>query len=127
MMYATFTVQDRDYKARLSAKNCVDLEKKLGTNPLNKLLEMLMEVESAANSGRLKLPSLEVLIIMLHASLQTYEHSITIDKTYDIYDEWTKSGHSMLDLMAFLVEVFEVSGFIPEQVFEQEVESDPNA
>ena len=35
MLYTTITIDGVDYKARLNAKACVDLEKKLGTNPLN--------------------------------------------------------------------------------------------
>ena len=50
MLYTTFTVKDRDYKLRLNAKACVDLEKKLGTNPVNIFMAM------AGND--MKLPSL---------------------------------------------------------------------
>ena len=40
MIYYSFNVKDKEYKARLTAKTCIDLEKKLGTNPLNVMMSM---------------------------------------------------------------------------------------
>ena len=110
MLYTTFTVKDRDYKLRLNAKACVDLEKKLGTNPVNIFMAM------AGND--IKLPSLSDLITVLHFSLQAYEHGISADKTYEIYDAFIEEGHSMTDLIPVIIDVFKVSGLIPEEVEE---------
>lgn len=33
MLYTIINVGEKEYKARLNAKACVELEKKLGTNP----------------------------------------------------------------------------------------------
>ena len=116
MLYTTFTVKDRDYKARLTAQACVDLEKKLGTNPLNVFVRMMGDGEN------FNLPSLGEMIAIIHASLQAYEHGISIDKTYEIYDAFIEDGHNQMDLFPILIEIFKVSGLIPE-----EVETEKNA
>ena len=109
MMYYTFTVGGKDYKGRLSAKACVDLEKKLGTNPLNIFMEI-------AQKGQV--PSIEVIITMLHASLQQFNHGISMEDTYDLYDAFIDDGKNLMDIIPILLEIFKVSGLIPEEAEE---------
>lgn len=109
MLYTIFTIKDRDYKARLTAKACVELEKKLGTNPLNIFVNM-------TSNDNFHLPSLGDLMVILQASLQTYEHGITLDKVYDIYDEFIEEGHNQMELIPIVIDIFKVSGLIPEEV-----------
>ena len=129
MIYASLTIKDKEYKGRLNARSCVELEKKLGTNPLNVLFDILVDIDPNSSGAAIpKMPSLEVLITILHASLQCYEHSITIDKTYEIYDNYVCDGHTMIELVMYLIEVFKVSGFLPDEMFNKDVEdTDPNA
>lgn len=110
MLYTTFTVKDIDYKCRLSAKACVDLEKKLGTNPLNVFMDI-------ATSG--KLPSLTTLICILQASMTQYNHNITMDKAFEIYDNYIDEGHNMMDLVPVIMDIFKVSGFYNEDEAEK--------
>lgn len=110
MLFYTFTIGEKDYKARLSARTCIELEKKLGTNPLNVFMEI------AQNN---KLPELETLIIILHASLQQFQHNITLEKTYDLYDEFVDSGKTIMDLVPVILEIFKASGLIPEEAQEE--------
>lgn len=110
MLYTTFTCKDIDYKCRLSAKACVDLEKKLGTNPLNIFMDI-------ATSG--KLPSLTTLIYILHASMTQYNHGINIDKVYEIYDDFVDEGHNLMDLVPIIMDIFKVSGFYNEDETEK--------
>ena len=107
MLYHVFTVNDKDYKCRLTARACVDLEKKLGENPLNVFI-------SIANNG-VELPKLESLITILHASMQSMEHNMSIDKVYELYDEYVDAGHTMMDLIPEVLEIFKVSGFFNEE------------
>lgn len=111
MLYTIITIKDNEYKARLNAKACVDLEKRLGTNPLNVFSKI-------ANNG--EIPELTTLISILHASLQAYNHGITIDKTYELYDQFIDDGHTMIDLIPILLEVFKVSGFFNEEANDTE-------
>ena len=105
MLYETITIGGRDYKARLTARALVDLEKILGTSPINVFIEM------GQKEGYL--PDLEVLILIFHASLQAMEHGITVDKAYDLYDTMVDEGKTIADLLNFIVEVFQASGLIP--------------
>lgn len=109
MLYTTFTVKDRDYKLRLNARACVDLEKKLGTNPLNIFVNMFGE------NDRVNLPPIGDIITILHASLQAYEHGMNIDKVYELYDAFIAEGHTQLDIIPIVAEIFKVSGLIPEE------------
>lgn len=110
MLYTTINIGEKEYKARLTAKACVDLEKKLGTNPLNVFAKI-------AEDG--SIPELNVLITMLHASLTAYNHGITIDKTYELYDQFVDDGNTLMDLVPILLEVFKVSGFFKEEIEEK--------
>ena len=110
MLYTTITIDGVDYKARLNAKACVDLEKKLGTNPLNIFAKI-------ADNGNI--PDLGVLITMLQASLTAYNHGITMDKTYQLYDKFVDEGHTLMDLVPILLDVFKVSGFFKEETIEE--------
>lgn len=105
MLYTTITIKDKEYKARLNAKACVDLEKKLGTNPINAFLKIAESSE---------IPDLTTLVVILHASLQAYQHGISIEDTYRIYDDFVDEGNVMTDLIPFILEVFKVSGFFKE-------------
>lgn len=109
MLYTTFNVKDRDYKLRLNAKACVDLEKKLGTNPLNIFVNMFSE------GDKVNLPTIGDIIIILHASLQAYEHNMTMDKVYELYDNYIAEGHTQIEMLPIIAEVFKVSGLIPEE------------
>lgn len=101
MLYHSFTVGEKEYKLRLLAKDSVAVEKKLGTSLMSVLV--MDDIQD--------LPSIEVIVNILHASLQAYHHGITLDDTYGIYDDYIENGGAYTDLIAELVEVLKVSGF----------------
>ena len=106
MLYTTVNVGNKEYKCRLNAKACVDLEKRLGTNPLNIF---------AAIGSTNEVPKMEDMITIFHASLQCYEHSISIDDTYAIYDSFIDDGKTLMDFIPVVVDIFRVSGFFKEE------------
>lgn len=110
MLYTTLKVKDYEYKLRLSAKSCIELEKRLGGNPLN----VFMQIENG------KLPTLATLLTMLHQSLVEYQHGITMDFVYTLYDDYCSEGNNMMNLIQVLIEVLKTSGFIPESDGEPE-------
>ena len=59
MLYTTLTVCENEYKCRLTTKGCVDLEKKLGANPISIFMNI-------ANN---QLPKIEDMVAVLHASM----------------------------------------------------------
>jgi hypothetical protein len=101
MLYTELTIGGKDYKFRLDAKACVSLEKKLGTNPFNIVTDMSREI----------LPKITDIIAIFHCSLQRYEHGITEDKCYDLYDQLLEDGKNYTDILPILVEIFQTSGF----------------
>ena len=103
MFYYVLKIKDNEYKCKLATKNLVNLEHRLGVNPLNVLTSI----------SETNLPKLEPLLIILHESLQSLEHGISMDDVYDMYDAFIEEGHNLLELMPIIIEIFKVSGLLP--------------
>lgn len=100
MMYVDFTAGNKDYKLRLTTRGVVALEKQLGCNPL-----MIF------GNGD-KVPTITTMVQILNAALQPMNHGITLDDSYDIFDEYLNDGHIVTDFIAVIVEIYKVSGLI---------------
>ena len=98
MLYVDFTAGNEQYKLRLNTRNIIALEKQLGCNPL-----------AIFGKGDI-VPTVTVMVNILHSSLQAYQHNITLDKAYDIFDAWLADGNAMTDFIAVIVEVYQTSG-----------------
>lgn len=107
MMYLEFEAGNKAYKLRLNTRNIVALEKQLGGNPL-----------SIFGDGS-KLPEVSELVAVLWASLQQYQHSITLNDAYDIFDDYLADGHIMTDFFNVVLDVYRVSGIIETEVSEK--------
>lgn len=103
MLYTTMTIKEQEYKLRLSANAIVQVEKKLGENPLN----IIMRVEEGV------IPSVTSLLIILWGALQPYNHEMTLEKVYSLYDDFIEDGKNLMDLVPIILEVFKTSGFMP--------------
>jgi hypothetical protein len=110
MLYTEFTAGNKDYKLRLNTRNLVSLEKKLGCNPL-----------SIFGDGE-TIPTVTVMVTILHASLQQYQHNIDLDAAFGIFDEWIEDGHSMVDFVEVILDIYRTSGIIPKEVETDETE-----
>lgn len=111
MLYTTFTVNDKEYKLRLAAKEAVNLEKKLQANPLNLIVAVGQKNE---------IPELSVLLEILFASMTHFQHGVTLADVYDIYDEFCDEGNTIIDLIPIILDVFKVSGFFKADAEETE-------
>lgn len=100
MMYVDFSAGNKEYKLRLNTRNTVALEKALGCNPLG-----------IFGDGS-QLPTITVIVQVLHASLQAYHHGITLNDAYDIFDDYLNDGNTMTDILPVIVELYKVSGLI---------------
>lgn len=100
-MYYIFTVAGKEYKLRLDTRAIVQLEKKIGCNPV-----MIF----GANGDRI--PTIFEMVTILWASLQSFNHSITIDDTYKIFDQFLADGNMPTDFIKEIVEIYKVSGII---------------
>lgn len=107
MMYFDFTAGGNEYKLRLNTRDIVALEKRLGCNPM-----------AIFGDGK-TIPTVTVMVTILHAAMQSFNHNVTLDKAYDIFDEWLADGHTMPEFLAVIVDIYKVSGIIPEEVTEK--------
>jgi hypothetical protein len=102
-MYLDFKAGSKEYKLRLTTRNILGLEKALGGNPLS--------IFGNADT----IPEMGKMIAILHASLQSYHHGITLDDACDIFDAYLLDGNSMTDFIAVIVELYKASGLIPDK------------
>ena len=108
MNYIDFEVGNKTYKLRLSTRNIVMLEKQLGCNPLN--------IFGANNDS---VPTITVMVAILHASLQQYNHGISLNDAYDIFDDYLAEGNSTVDFIPTIIEIYKASGIIPKDAKEE--------
>lgn len=99
-MYVDFTAGSKSYRLRLSTRNTVMLEKQLGCNPL-----------SVFGNGD-TLPTVTQMVNILYASMLQYEHGISLNDAYDIFDDWLADGHTMTDFIPMILQIYKVSGLI---------------
>lgn len=107
MMYYEFNAGDRVYKLRLNTRNLIELEKKLGGNPL-----------SIFGKGD-RIPTITEMVNILHCSLQQFEHNITLIDAYGIFDKYLEDGNSSTDFISVIVEIYKVSGIIKDEAEEK--------
>ena len=107
MLFTTINIGDKEYKARLTTKAVIELERQLGTNPVNVLLGM------AKNEN--ELPNLETLLMFLNASLKASIPGLTLDDTYAMYDEMIDEGKDISDLINLIVMILQESGLAPNE------------
>lgn len=116
MLYTTVKIGNKEYKCRLNTKAFVELEKRLGTNPLNIFADL-------ANSGN-TVPSLGVMLDIFHASLQAFEHGISLDDTYELYDKYIENGGDFVSFMNEIVNIIQNSGILPKDKRAEEEEKE---
>ena len=103
MMYVDFKAGANEYKLRLSTRAVVALEKALGCNPI-----------SIFGNGD-TIPTVTTMVSIFHASLQQFQHGVTMDVAYDIFDSYLADGHAMTDFIAVIVDLYRQSGLIREE------------
>lgn len=84
------------------------LEKSLGCNPL------------AIFGDGSQLPTITMMVAILHASLQQLNHGITLTDAYSIFDDYISDGNSITDFINVILDIYKVSGIIKEEVQETE-------
>ena len=100
MLYYEFEAGNKAYKLRLNTRNIIMLEKALGCNPL-----------AIFGNGE-TIPTVTTMVNILFAAMQQYEHGITLNDAYDIFDNWLDEGHAVTDFIPVILEVYKVSGII---------------
>ena len=100
MNYIDFEVGGKVYKLRINTRNTVTLEKALGCNPL------------AIFGNGDKLPTITEMVNILYAAMQQYNHGVTLNDTYDIFDNWIADGNATTDFIKVIIDIYKVSGII---------------
>lgn len=100
MNYIDFEAGGNAYRLRLNTRNVVALEKRIGVNPL------------AVFGNGDTIPTITVMVEILHASMTQLNHGITLDKAYDIFDSWLADGHTMTDFIPVIIDIYKVSGLM---------------
>jgi hypothetical protein len=116
MNYVLFNAGGKEYKLVLTTRTMCELEKRLGCNPI--------DIMVAAADGRL--PQVNAMVLILHASCQKFNHGVSIDDCYDIFDNYIADGHALTDFISVIMKIFEVSGLIGQSTESADSQS-PNA
>ena len=103
MNYIDFEVGNKTYKLRLNTRAIVLLEKSLGCSPL-----MIF----GADLNNPTIPSFTAMTSILHAALQQYQHGISVNDAYDLFDEYMEE-HTSTDFIQVIMKLYEASGIIP--------------
>ena len=109
MMQYDFKAGNNEYKLRLNTRNTVALEKQLGCNPI-----MIFGADGET------IPTVSAMVVILHQSLQTYEHGITLEKAYDIFDQYLEDGNTAVDFVKVIMEIYKASGIVPRDTGDSE-------
>lgn len=118
-LYKVLTVGENEYKLKLNTNATILIEKKLGGNIINPIIEMgtTAPVDNKGNvnvkkMSKIPIPSLEYLVTVLWGALQKYHHGMTFDKTCDLIDEYIEGGKTQLDLFGEVMELLTGSGIL---------------
>ncbi len=102
MKFTTFKAGEKEYKLRITGASIVEMEKKMGKNPLNAMLDAVNGV----------LPMMTDMFTILWGALLPFNANIKYDDICDIYTQYVDGGGTLDDFLKILVKVFEDSGFI---------------
>jgi hypothetical protein len=116
MLYVDFNAGNKLYKLRLNTRNTVMLEKSIGRNPLGIFTE----------NGVERIPTITECVTVLFASLQQYNHGISMNDAYDIFDEYLDEGNSYTDFIPVILDIYKVSGILRESKATEEDNSEKN-
>ncbi len=106
--YTTWKIGEVEHKLRLTTRQAVVVEEKLGVN--------LLKVFMPRQGEDFPLPPLKVMLVVIHGALQKFEHGTTLDDVYDMNDDYVDAGGDQTSLlMDVIIPLFENSGFMPKQ------------
>lgn len=112
MNYIDFEAGNKSYKLRLNTRNIVALEKSLGRNPMAIFFE---------TDGNERVPTITEMVAILHAAAQQYNHGISMNEAFDIFDDYL-ADHSTMDFIKVIMEIYQASGIMPKN--EEEAKND---
>ena len=103
-MFVDFEVGNLNYKLKMSVSAIMQLEKRLGFNP----------VLIFGKDGQ-RIPTVGEMVAILHASMQKYHHGISYNEATNCFEAWLDQGHTINDFLPILVEIYRESGLIAKE------------
>lgn len=104
--FINWQVDGKDYRLKLTSSMICKLEQKYDKNLL-----LLITEEG--------IPPISVMLTVIQAAMQVYEHGITFVKVQDIYDRYIDEGGDQNKLMSdVIMPLLGVSGFFTESQME---------
>ncbi len=104
---AVWTVNKEEHKMKLTTLAITRLEERMGGN----LLTVLNG--DGNNQG---MPRLGTMLQIVCEGLKTYDKDITLEKTYNLFDEYVEEGHCQTEFAyGPFIDLYTVSGFFPEK------------
>ena len=115
----TITINGKDYTCMLKIKTCIQLEKKLGTNPLNVL--------QALDKGLI--PDFEILGTIFHYCLIDMNHGLSMDDSLELFSQYMQENNDSENggigsVILLFTKVFQDAGFISTTINLDELEED---
>ena len=105
--YALWKVKDEEFKLKLTTSGIIALEEKLNTNLLNVL----------SSEG---IPSLRVMLLIVHQALQKYHHGIKEKNVINMFDEYCEDGGNQTSFLTdVFIPIYQASGFMPARQSEE--------
>lgn len=101
MLYNELEINNNIYKLKLTTANTVQLEKRIGCNPLD-----IFNTPSG-------IPSVTVMVDILFFSLQKYQSNIGLQDAYNLFDKYLEE-HDLTDFVTVILDIYKASGFIPD-------------
>ena len=89
--YTTWKIGEVEHKLRLTTRQAVAVEEKLGVN--------LLKVFMPRQDEDFPLPPLKVMLVVIHGALQKFEHGVTLDDVYDMHDDYVDAGGDQTSLL----------------------------
>ena len=116
------TVEFMNMPLTMGIKEKMALEKALGCSPLNFIFGMMGgAIEGDLDLSSMKIPPLPVMVEILFHATTKLNHGITKEKFMDMLDAYLEEDeHSVMDLFTVVMEVLQVSKYLPSVKEEEE-------
>lgn len=105
-----FIVGDKTYRLSLTTRGIVQLERRLGYNPI---MMFVSNINSEISNDDVRIPTTSEMATVLHLAMQRFNHGITPESVYDIIDDYIAMGNTTIDLVPIIVDLFKNSGIMP--------------
>lgn len=101
---AVWVINGEEHMMKLSTLAITQLEDQIGDNLISVF------------NNKTGMPKLKTMLQITHKGLKAYDKDITLDKTYDLFDQYTEAGGSQTEFAAGpFMDLYKASGFFSEK------------